>query len=142
MLLLHLVVPLYLYAPTADPFGAVLPGPHAEQEWDEAARRGARAHVDALAEQVVRLGVEAEGCALSGPVAETIVGAAEHARADVIVMSTHARTGPARAFYGSIAAAVVRGSGRPVLLVRRDASTWAPGGDRARGRRLAPASGG
>jgi len=37
----------------------------------------------------------------------------------MIVMSTHALTGPARAVLGSVADSVVRNSHRPVLLVRR-----------------------
>jgi hypothetical protein len=39
--------------------------------------------------------------------------------ADLIVMSTHALTGPMRTLLGSVADAVVRGSHRPVLLIRR-----------------------
>jgi nucleotide-binding universal stress UspA family protein len=50
-------------------------------------------------------------------VAEAIVNAAESAGADVIVTSTRALTGPARALLGSTADAVVRTSHCPVLLI-------------------------
>ena len=44
---------------------------------------------------------------------------AEEATADLIVMSTQALTGPARALLGSVADAVVRTANCPVLLLRR-----------------------
>jgi len=47
-------------------------------------------------------------------------------KADVIVMSTHGRTGFARAFRGSIADAVIRESSVPVLLLRQPAAGTAP----------------
>jgi nucleotide-binding universal stress UspA family protein len=53
-----------------------------------------------------------------GSVAETILGVAEELDADVIAMSTHGRTGPARWLLGSIAERVVHNSKVPVLLIR------------------------
>ena len=44
---------------------------------------------------------------------------AEADAVDLIVMSTHAYTGPPRALLGSVADAVVRHSACPVLLVHR-----------------------
>jgi nucleotide-binding universal stress UspA family protein len=52
-------------------------------------------------------------------VADAIVTFAENASADVIVMSTRALTGPARALLGSVADAVVRTAHCPVLLLHR-----------------------
>jgi nucleotide-binding universal stress UspA family protein len=48
---------------------------------------------------------------------ELIVATAVEAAADLIVMSTHGRTGLTRLLYGSVAEAVLRGSPMPVLLV-------------------------
>ena len=48
---------------------------------------------------------------------ETIVETADRVGADMVVMSTHALTGPARALLGSVADEVVRAARRPVLLV-------------------------
>lgn len=53
-----------------------------------------------------------------GGVAETILGTAEELGVDVIAMSTHGRTGPARWLLGSVADRVVRNSKVPVLLIR------------------------
>ncbi len=54
----------------------------------------------------------------TGPVAETILDYAQDIQADLIVMSTHGRSGFARWFIGSIADKIVRASTLPVLLVR------------------------
>jgi nucleotide-binding universal stress UspA family protein len=53
-----------------------------------------------------------------GSVAEVILGVAEELQVDVIAMSTHGRTGPARWLLGSIAERVVHNSRVPVLLIR------------------------
>ncbi len=65
--------------------------------------------------------VSAESC--TGPVAETILDYAQEIRADLIVMSTHGRSGLARWFIGSIADKVVRAATLPVLLARPLASS-------------------
>jgi len=71
----------------------------------------------------VENGLKAEGFRVStllriGSVAEVILGVAEELQADVIAMSTHGRTGPARWLLGSIAERVVHNSNIPVLLIR------------------------
>lgn len=53
-----------------------------------------------------------------GSVADVILGVAEELQVDVIAMSTHGRTGPARWLLGSIAERVVHNSKVPVLLIR------------------------
>jgi nucleotide-binding universal stress UspA family protein len=52
-----------------------------------------------------------------GPPPEIIVAIAREQQADLIVMSTHGRTGISRLVYGSVAEAVLRGSPVPVLLI-------------------------
>jgi nucleotide-binding universal stress UspA family protein len=54
---------------------------------------------------------------LVGAPPEIIVETAVEAAADLIVMSTHGRTGLMRLLYGSVAEAVLRGSPVPVFLV-------------------------
>ena len=53
-----------------------------------------------------------------GAVADMILQTAEELQVDVIAMSTHGRTGPARWLLGSVAERVVRNSKVPVLLIR------------------------
>ena len=81
-----------------------------------------RIYVNAVAEEVTRLlGVPATGSVLAGDPVAGIVRQANTDGADLIVMTTHGRTGIARAVLGSVADGVVRLSGRPVLLQRPSA---------------------
>jgi nucleotide-binding universal stress UspA family protein len=60
---------------------------------------------------------------MDGDVAGAIQRYAAQARADLIAMATHGRGGLARAWLGSVADAVVREGGLPVLLVRPSGDT-------------------
>ena len=62
-------------------------------------------------------GVPVHTRVLVGAPPELIAATAVEAAADLIVMSTHGRTGLTRLLYGSVAEAVLRGSPVPVLLV-------------------------
>jgi len=53
-----------------------------------------------------------------GPAAQAIVEAARLHRVDMIVMSTHGRSGLGRLVFGSVAESVLRGTTVPILLVR------------------------
>lgn len=91
-----------------------------DSAWDDDALLAARTYVDAVATRLNALGLSAKPEARLAPeVAGAIGDTADHANADLIVMSTHALTGPARALLGSVADAVVRTSPCPVLLVKR-----------------------
>ena len=64
-----------------------------------------------------------------GPAAATIVEAAHARKVDLIVMSTHGRSGLGRLILGSVAEAVLRGTTVPVLIVRaHDAPVESPPG--------------
>jgi len=53
-----------------------------------------------------------------GPAASAIVDAARLRKADLIVMSTHGRSGLGRLILGSVAESVLRGTNTPILLLR------------------------
>ena len=73
-----------------------------------------------------------------GTAHEVIVRAARRFKADVIVLSTHGRTGLAHVFMGSVAEKVVRFATCPVLTVRGlKAGSRRVGGTRRRARRAA-----
>ena len=61
--------------------------------------------------------VSADVVAATGSVADAIIEFTHRIGADLIAMSTHGRTGPARWALGSVADRVVRGAGVPVLLI-------------------------
>lgn len=61
-----------------------------------------------------------------GPPASAIVEAAAVGKADLIVMSTHGRSGLGRLILGSVAEAVLRGTTTPILLLRADGAPVEP----------------
>ncbi len=63
-------------------------------------------------------GLELRAMAVSGLPAEAILRAASGLEADLIVMSTHGRTGLAHAVMGSVAEDVLRRAPCPVLTIR------------------------
>jgi len=94
--------------------------------WDEETLGGAQRYASGMADHLRSVGVRVDAMAVAGEilqpktsVADAIMRSADEVEADLIVMSTHALTGPARALLGSVADAVVRNAHRPVLLLRR-----------------------
>ena len=61
-----------------------------------------------------------------GPPASAIVEAARVAHADLVVMTTHGRSGLGRLILGSVAEAVLRGTSTPILLLRADGAPVEP----------------
>ena len=61
-----------------------------------------------------------------GPPASAIVEAARVANADLIVMTTHGRSGLGRLILGSVAEAVLRGTSTPIMLLRADGAPVEP----------------
>ena len=61
-----------------------------------------------------------------GPPAAAIVEAAQVHKVDLIVMSTHGRSGLGRLILGSVAESVLRGTRTPILVVRADSAPVEP----------------
>jgi nucleotide-binding universal stress UspA family protein len=76
--------------------------------------------------EAVRARLKRDGCprvetsVWYGPAASAIVDAARLRRADLIVMSTHGRSGLGRLILGSVAESVLRGTTTPILLLRAE----------------------
>ena len=88
--------------------------------WDDEALTSARAYVEAIAARLRGNGLVAYGEAhLASSPAAAIVALADSTSTDLIVMSTHAVTGTARALFGSVADTVVRTAHCPVLVAHR-----------------------
>ncbi|HEV8585846.1 MAG TPA: universal stress protein [Methylomirabilota bacterium] len=62
--------------------------------------------------------LEVETSVWYGPPAEAIADAARYRKADLIVMSTHGRSGLGRLVLGSVAESVLRSTSTPILLLR------------------------
>lgn len=113
LFLLRVIVP----APAEDQVSG--DGAHLAVVYDRQALADAQHYVQAVSEDLQQRGFVAQGRAIFGPLAETILTVADQLDAGLIVMSTHALTGPARDILGSVAGAVVRETPRPILLLRR-----------------------
>ena len=77
------------------------------------------------AQQLTASGLPVQLRVRFGDAATEIVRCAEEERADAIAMSTHGRTGVDHLIHGSVAGAVLRASGLPVLLFRPSPSVFA-----------------
>jgi nucleotide-binding universal stress UspA family protein len=80
--------------------------------------RQAQRYLDRIAEGLEAKGMKLRTEVLSWPPAEAIASCAERNGADIIVMSSHGRSGPSRWAHGSVADKVLRTSCVPVLMVK------------------------
>jgi nucleotide-binding universal stress UspA family protein len=74
--------------------------------------------IDAAVAKASARGVVAESHVVNGDAVTALIAAARENRADLIVLGSHGRRGLRRLFLGSVAEAVVRTAGVPVLVVR------------------------
>jgi nucleotide-binding universal stress UspA family protein len=80
--------------------------------------RQAERYLDTMADRLEAKGINVHTEVLAWPPAETITSYAEENGVDIIVMSSHGRSGPSRRAYGSVAEKVLKSSPVPVLMVR------------------------
>jgi nucleotide-binding universal stress UspA family protein len=79
--------------------------------------------VDLARDVTTRLEVPATGTVVRGDVVSGIVAHAREIGADLIVMTSHGRTGLNRSWLGSVADGVIRAAGIPVLMLRPSRTT-------------------
>jgi nucleotide-binding universal stress UspA family protein len=85
----------------------------------------AQKYLGRIAKAMEAKGIKVSTEVLMGDPAGEIVIYAKHPGCDIIVMSSHGRTGPSRWAHGSVADRIFRGSPVPVLMVK--APGCAPG---------------
>ncbi len=90
---------------------------------EEADKEDAISYLQEWQSRLKAQGIDSGYCVTSGSVAEEIVKHAKQTQTDIIVMSTHGRTGTRLWAYGSVAYGVLRNAPCSVLVVR------APHGD-------------
>ncbi|MES2524837.1 MAG: universal stress protein [Gemmatimonadota bacterium] len=113
------------------PFTAAKTGfPAFDPESVTADRRRDQQTLDEAVGTLARQGVNVRCALLEGTVIETLLEHASVSQADLIVMSTHGRSGFERLRVGSVASALVTRATQPVLLVRetRDGHPGLPPG--------------
>lgn len=81
----------------------------------EEAEQYLASHTGSLDQQGYKINYSVQ---ISGSPANTILSTAEEQGADVIVMSTHGRSGLGRFLFGSVAEKIMRHAEIPVLLIR------------------------
>lgn len=112
LVLVHAVPPVPYY-------GAVpIAGPHFDiQAYQEDMVAGSEKTLKKLIEERVAKEVRSRSIVRLGDPPATVVELADEEDADVIVISTHGRTGWKRFVFGSVAEKVVRTASRPVLTI-------------------------
>ena len=95
--------------------------------------REAEEYLAAVKARLAKAGVtRVETSVWYGPPADAIVEAARFRKADLIVMSSHGRSGLGRLVLGSVAESVLRATKTPILLIRDDHAPLQPLGGKAR----------
>ncbi len=110
---LHVVEPMMPavgYAPVAEP----LPSVDVSEQLQQSAER----ELPRLAEREECAGLDVEELIVHGEAAAEIVRVAKDRNVDLIVISSHGRTGLGRMLFGSTAESVVRHAHCPVLVVK------------------------
>ncbi|MEZ4755285.1 MAG: universal stress protein [Flavobacteriales bacterium] len=74
-------------------------------------------HIQSLAEQAEKAGVEAIGRLVQGPTVETLLQEAAELPADLIVLGSHGHGALYKAFLGSVSDGILRARQFPVLIV-------------------------
>jgi nucleotide-binding universal stress UspA family protein len=95
---------------------------------DQAAAQAHLAHVRARCQAA---GIRAHALVAEGEPGSALPRLAEEHRCELLVVSTHSRSGPSRWILGSVAAEVIRTARRPVLVVSADALRARPAPDAA-----------
>lgn len=119
--------------------------PYAQAYLTEVADEQAHEYLDGLRQRLAEQGLTVQVAVRLEPAAEAILGCATRPAADLIVMTTHGRSGLRRWLLGSIADQVLQRATTPVLLVRAVAAGIPPSAAehpwparREAGRRQAP----
>lgn len=113
---LLMIVEQYEEGPAGITWGGVV---SAEQVAAVAEKSQAEAtdYITKVADKLKGEGMAVQALVIPGKAADRILDYAQKNQADLIVMSTHGRSGPSRWAFGSIADRVIRHSRIPVLIV-------------------------
>lgn len=112
--LIHVVEPVLGVSGAVPPYPVAVP-----QDTLEALRADAQRYLDRIAERIREKGVGVATRVVVGlGVAGTILSQVDQGHFDLVAMTTHGATGFRRLLVGSVADKVIRGSNRPVLVLR------------------------
>jgi len=104
----------------AEPVTTLIAGGSEALDMAEVAEKQAKAdaqdYLDKIASGMQKKGFRVDTIVTNGVPADEILGYAEKNKIDLIIMSTHGRSGISRWFYGSDAEKVIRHATTPVLI--------------------------
>jgi len=127
VILLQVVKPATAVIDAATPIGVSAAGSEiAVQVALEANRRNcgcARRYLSGKVRAIRSRHIQSSYRVLTGDIAHSIIEFSEKEDIDLVVMTTHGKSGLKRAVMGSIADVVIRESGKPVLVIRPQASS-------------------
>ncbi|HVF50139.1 MAG TPA: universal stress protein [Pyrinomonadaceae bacterium] len=124
LICLHVVEPLVPsvgWTPIAEP----LPSADISEQLEDSAAR----ELPKIAQSEECAGLEVEDLIVHGEAASEIVRVAREREVDLIVISSHGRTGLGRMFFGSTAESVVRHAHCPVLVVKPEKQSRVASGE-------------
>ncbi len=99
------------------PLYGIEDSPSVMEALERSSREGAEHYITVAAQRLRAQGARVRGATTSGPVAPGILEQAQTLAADLIVMTTHGRSGLGRWVMGSVADGVLRAAMVPVLLI-------------------------
>ncbi|HEX2922648.1 MAG TPA: universal stress protein [Chloroflexota bacterium] len=111
------VAPVVPIPPSVDPMTGTGNEAIVALEASETAELEARQYLKEVASRPILEGIAVTQEVTRGKAAREIVQRANKRDIDLIVMSTHGRSGLGRLVFGSVAEAVLRESGTPILLI-------------------------
>ena len=88
-----------------------------DQEFDQA-RNQAETYLEEIQGEFRGKNIESQTHVINGPVVEGIISIAAQEAAPERARASHGRGGVSRVFYGSVAAGLVHGVDRPLLIIR------------------------
>lgn len=84
----------------------------------EEAMQKARSYLESVTSEMRAAGIKVKSHVVRGNVVDSIIFTAESIKADLVIMTSHGRSGIKRVFYGSVAAGVLNRIDRPLLIIR------------------------
>ncbi len=114
-------VPEVVLFRVAEPLSPMVYAGEMDARWivqaEEKNKVQAKEYIEEMAVRLKKEGIAVQGVFVSGRAAEEIIDYAKKNQVDLIVMSTHGRSGVSRWAWGSVADRVLRHSPVPVLMV-------------------------
>jgi len=115
--LVRVVEPLHLYGGLESRFN-----PEEREQLEAITMDDARSYLDQIAKQLKYNGVKVQSEVLYGKVADKLTDYANKSKVDLIIISTHGRSGISRWVWGSVADRILRSTCVPVFIVRAPGS--------------------